>query len=381
MVKINTKLPLAKESIFAVMSNMAKEYSAINLSQGFPGFPIDNELISLVNKYMNKGFNQYAPMVGTYELREAISKMHFEGNGFEYSADTEITITSGATQGIFTTISSIVGEGDEVIVFEPAYDSYVPTIKLNGGKPVYISLKHPTYEINWQEVNKQITSKTKMIILNNPHNPTGAIFSEEDMIQLEKIVKGTNIVILSDEVYQHIVFDNHKHQSVIDYPNLRERSIIAGSFGKSLHATGWKIGYILAPEPLSKIFRSYHQWVVFAVNTPIQLAIAEYISKPERYLSIANYLQGKRDYFEKLIASTRFKSIPCNGTYFQLLDYSDLSDMPDVEYANWLTQEKKVASVPVSVFYHEKIDNKVLRFCFAKENEDLERAAEYLSKI
>ncbi len=381
MIKVNSKLSSSGESIFAVMSRMAQEHQAINLSQGFPGFPIDRTLIDLVHQYMTSGFNQYAPMIGVSVLREQISKMVVEAGAHEYHPDTEITITSGATEALFSSISSLVGENDEVIVFEPAYDSYVPAIEAAGGKPVYISLKHPTYEINWEDVKSRINSKTKMIILNNPHNPTGAVLNQQDIEALNKIVKGTNILILSDEVYQHIVFDNQIHQSLALFPELVERSIIIGSFGKSLHATGWKIGYVLAPENITKVIRSYHQWVVFTVNTPIQYAIADYLKVPERYLSIAKLLEQKRNLFLDLIKDTPFTAIPTQGTYFQILDYSAISEENDMKFAEWLTKEKKVASVPVSVFYHEKTDNKVLRFCFAKEDEELQKAAELLSQI
>lgn len=381
MIKINSKLKSSQESIFAVMSGMAKQHNAINLSQGFPGFDIDPVLIELVNKYMQNGFNQYAPMIGVPELRKTISSMHLNTSGFEYNIDSEVTITAGATQGIYSAISSIIGEGDEVIIFEPAYDSYVPTIKSNGGKPVYVSLEHPNYNINWTDVNKRISSKTKMIIINNPHNPTGSILNEDDLKMLSKIVKGSNIIILSDEVYQHIVFDGKKHCSVIDFPELRSRSIVVGSFGKSIHATGWKIGYVLAPDYITKEIRSLHQWVVFAVNTPIQHAIAEYIANPDNYLTIGSYLQKKRDFFLDVMKDTKFEAIPSNGTYFQLMSYSKISDLPDMQFAEWLTKEKKVASVPVSAFYHEKHDHKVIRFCFAKNNSELEQAAEFLKDL
>lgn len=381
MIKINSKLPSTSESIFAVMSRMAKEHGAINLSQGFPGYEIDPQLIKMVDQYMQKGLNQYAPMTGIPELRKAISKMHLDASGFEYDFETEITITSGATQGIYTAISSIISEGDEVIVFEPAYDSYVPTIKANGGKPVYISLEHPTYKIDWRDVNKRISSKTKMIIINNPHNPTGAVLTDQDLKELSKIVKGSNIIVLSDEVYQHIIYDGQTHCSVMNYPELRDRSIIAGSFGKSLHATGWKVGYILAPDFITKEFRSFHQWVVFAVNTPIQYAIAEYLEKPENYLEVGNFLQEKRDFFVDLMKDSKFKTIPSKGTYFQLMDYSEVSDMNDIDFTEWLCKEKKVATVPISVFYHEKTDHKVIRFCFAKDNSELEAAAKLLKAL
>ena len=381
MIKINSKLKSSQESIFAVMSRMAKENNAINLSQGFPGYPINEHLIALVNKYMQKGFNQYAPMIGVSELRGQISKMHLEASGYEYDMDSEITITAGATQGLYTAISSLVSEGDEVIVFEPAYDSYVPAIEANGGNPIYISLEHPDYKINWEEVNKRISSKTKMIIINNPHNPTGSVLENDDLKKLSKIVKGSNIIVLSDEVYQHIIYDGQAHCSVANYPELRSRSIITGSFGKSLHATGWKIGYVLAPKELTKEFRSFHQWIVFAVNTPIQYAIAEYISNAENYKHVSSFLQEKRDYFLNVMADSKFKVIPSKGTYFQLMDYSAISKDSDMKFTEWLCKEKKVATVPVSVFYHEKTDHHVVRFCFAKENDELKQAAELLTKI
>ncbi len=381
MIKVGSKLSSSGESIFAVMSKMAHEHNAINLSQGFPGYPIDPKLIELVHKYMKQGFNQYAPMIGVQELREQISRMYVEAGSHEYHPDTEVTITSGASEGLFSSISSLINEDDEVIVFEPAYDSYVPVIEANGGKPIYISLKHPTYEIDWEEVKRRINSKTKMIIINNPHNPTGAVLSKEDVEMLERIVKGSNILILSDEVYQHIIFDNKEHQSLANFPSLIERSIIVGSFGKSLHTTGWKMGYVVAPANITKVIRSYHQWVVFAVNTPMQYAIAEYIKEPERYLNIAKFLQEKRDLFLGLIKGSKFTALPTQGTYFQLLDYAAISDDSDVKFAEWMTKEKKIASVPISVFCHEKIDNKVLRFCFAKEDDELKKAAELLSKI
>ena len=381
MIKINSKLPSSKESIFAIMSKMAIDNNAINLSQGFPGYEIDNKLVSLVSKHMESGRNQYAPMAGVIELRKAISQMHLDSSNYKYNWNSEITITAGATQGIYTSISALIDEGDEVIIFEPAYDSYIPNIQLAGGKPVYITLEYPNYSINWEEVNKRISSKTKMIILNNPHNPTGAVLTKDDLKELSKIVKGSNIIILSDEVYQHIVFDEQKHCSVIDYPELIERSIIVGSFGKSLHATGWKIGYLLAPKAITKEIRAIHQWIVFAVNTPIQYAIAEYISNPENYNNIGRFLQEKRDLFLKLMKKSRFKAIPSKGTYFQLMDYSDISDKNDIEFSEWLAKEKKVAAIPVSVFYHEKKDHKIIRFCFAKDNDELEAAADLLCKI
>ncbi len=381
MININSKLPSSKESIFATMSRMAKEHNAINLSQGFPGYDIDPELIRLVNQYMQKGFNQYAPMIGLPELRTAVADMHEKAVAFRYHPDTEVTITAGGTQALYTAITALVNEGDEVIVFEPAYDSYVPAILAQGGKPIFVSMEFPKYQINWDEVSKRVTGKTKMMILNNPHNPTGAVLNETDIKALTKLLKGTNIVVLSDEVYQHITFDGKPHLSLASIPELRERTLIVGSFGKSLHATGWKIGYVLAPEYLSKHFRSLHQWVVFAVNTPIQYAIAEYIQIEQRYLGVSSFLQKKRDYFVSLMEQTKFKAIPSHGTYFQLMDYTAISNLGDVEFSQWLTKEHRVATIPVSVFYHEKTDHKVVRFCFAKEDAELEKAAELLKSL
>ena len=379
--KINSKLPNSGTSIFAVMSKMAKDYGAINLSQGFPGYPIDPELIQLVQKYMNEGFNQYAPMPGVLALREAISKMHFEASQTSYHPENEITITAGATQGLYTAISALINEGDEVIIFEPAYDSYVPAILANKGIPIQVQLKLPDYHIDWKEVNKLTNAQTKMIIINNPHNPTGAILSPKDIEELSKLVKNTNIIILSDEVYQHIVFDGKKHQSVAINEELVQRSIITGSFGKTLHATGWKCGYILAPKELTQIIRDLHQWIVFAVNTPIQYAIAEYLQTPKNYLQVAPFLEEKRNYFLELLKGSKFKFTPTAGTYFQLLDYSKVSNKSDIEFTEWLTKKKKVAAIPISVFYHEKTDNHIIRFCFAKEKEELEKAAELLQKL
>jgi methionine aminotransferase len=380
-LNITSKVPSSGTSIFAVMSKMAKDYNAINLSQGFPGYSIDPELIRLVQKYMNEGFNQYAPMPGVLELREAISQMHYNTSAVSYNPENEITITAGATQGLYSSISALISEGDEVIVFEPAYDSYVPVILANRGIPIQVQLKQPDYHIDWKEVNKLINAQTKMIIINNPHNPTGAVLNSSDIKELSKLVKGTNIIVLSDEVYQHIIFDNKKHMSLAEDKELAQHSIIIGSFGKTLHATGWKCGYILAPKAITQIIRELHQWVVFAVNTPIQYAIAEYLQKQERYLQVSHFLEEKRNYFLKLLKGSNFIFTPTQGTYFQLLNYNKISTKNDIEFTEWLTKEKKVAAIPVSVFYHEKTDHKVIRFCFAKENEELEKAAELLQKL
>jgi methionine aminotransferase len=380
-VSISSKLPQVPTSIFAIMSKMANDYDALNLSQGFPDFPVSEELIALVNKYMKAGLNQYAPMSGVLSLRGAISdKMKFL-YGASYNPESEITVTAGATQALFTAIMALVKEGDEVIVFTPAYDSYAPAIELSGGKPIFIQLESPNYNINWELVKKVMNSKTRMIIINSPHNPTGSILEKEDMIALEKITRDNDIIILSDEVYEHIIFDDHKHQSVSKFPELAKRSLIVGSFGKTFHATGWKVGYCVAPEYLMKEFRKIHQFNVFSVNTPIQYAIAEYMQDKENYVQISNMYQKKRDLFLESIKGSRFKPLKCSGTYFQLLDYSKITKSADVRYAEKLTKENKIASIPVSVFYSAAVDNKVLRFCFAKTDETIIKAAEILKSI
>lgn len=378
---INTKFPGVGTSIFAVMSKMAAEHNAINLSQGFPDFNCSPQLIKLVEKYMKQGYNQYAPMEGIMPLRERIVEKTEEIYSKKYNPVTEVTITSGATEALFSAITAFVREGDEVIVFEPAYDSYVPAITMNGGRPIYIQLKHPYYSIDWDVVQRSITSRTRMIILNSPHNPTGAIFSSGDLEKLKKITANSNIIILSDEVYEHIIFDGYEHQSVARFPQLAERSIIISSFGKTYHTTGWKLGYCLAPEELMKEFRKVHQFVVFAVNTPAQYAVSEYLKYKDDYLQLGAFYQEKRDYFLKLISGTKFTVRPSCGTYFQLLGYEKITNEKDNDFAERLTKEFGVASIPVSVFYHEKRQNNVLRFCFAKSNETLEKAAERLLKL
>jgi len=378
---ITSKLPKIGTSIFAVMSQMANDFNAINLSQGFPDFPISEKIIELVNTYMKKGYNQYAPMPGILALRQAISEKVNDIYKIKYNPESEITITAGATQGIYTAISALVKEEDEVIVFEPAYDSYVPAIKLNGGIPISIKMKEPDYKIDWNEVKKTITHRTKLIIINSPHNPTGAVLREDDMKNLEKITNNTDIIILSDEVYEHIIFDDIRHESICYHPRLRERSFVLFSFGKTFHATGWKMGYCLAPENLMKEFRKAHQFVVFACNTPIQYAIADFLTDKENYIHISSFYQEKRDYFLKLLQGSKFTPITSHGTYFQLLNYSKISDEKEMLFATRLTKEYGVASIPVSAFYNKEVNNNVLRFCFAKSNETLEKAAEKLCKI
>jgi methionine aminotransferase len=378
---ISSKLPQVGTTIFSVMSQLAVAENAINLSQGFPDFLVDEKLISLVSEQMKSGFNQYAPMQGDLGLREQISNKTEALYGLAYDPDTEITVTAGGTQAIFTAITAFIREGDEVLVFTPAYDCYLPAIELTGANPVFMELHAPSFKVDWEEVKKLINHRTKMIIINSPHNPTGTIWSEGDMSSLEKLTQGTDIIVLSDEVYQHIVFDGEKHQSVARFPDLAQRSFLIGSFGKTFHITGWKVGFAMAPKELMKEFNKVHQFVVFAVNHPVQRALAEYLKTPEHYLGVSNMYQAKRDLFVEALSSSRFKIVPAQGTYFQLLDFTDITDQKDVEFAKQLTKLNKVASIPISVFYQNQSTDSVLRFCFAKQDETLLRAAEILCQI
>lgn len=376
-----SKLPDVGTTIFTVMSNLAHQHNAINLSQGFPGFPIDPRLTTLVNEAMLAGHNQYAPMAGVPSLREAIANKLHGMYGCEYSPEDEITITSGGTQALYTAIAALLGEGDEVVIFTPAYDSYTPAVKLHGASPIYVQLQAPNYTIPWDEVKKLVSRKTKMIIINSPHNPTGTLLSRNDLLELEKIVSGSDVVILSDEVYEHIVMDGERHVSCCEIEGLRERTIAVFSFGKTLHATGWKLGYAVAPKELMHEFRKVHQFNVFSANNPMQHAIAKYISDESTYSNLGSFFQEKRDFFLERLKGSRFEWIPTKGTYFQLLNYGGISQDSDVEIAKEWTEKHKVASIPISVFYHAKLDQKMLRFCFAKENEELERAADILRQI
>ncbi|MBD99294.1 MAG: methionine aminotransferase [Verrucomicrobia bacterium] len=378
---LRSKLPKVGTTIFTVMSGLAAKENALNLSQGFPDFNCSDELIELVHQAMRQGHNQYAPMPGVMALREQIAFKTASLYGTQYDPEKEITVTAGATQAIFTAIAACVDEDDEVLIFTPAYDCYEPAIELVGGKPVYVQLKTPDYCIDWEEVKKMINRKTKMIILNSPHNPTGSVLSKDDFIQLEKIVHNSNIILLSDEVYEHIVFDGKSHQSIACFPELAKRSFIVSSFGKTYHTTGWKVGYCLAPADLMLEFRKTHQYNVFTVNSAAQYAYAEFLKKEDEFLGLNYFYQEKRDLFQSLIKGSRFKLSNTAGTYFQLLDYSTISDEKDTDFAVRLTKEHKIASIPVSVFYNKAIDNKVLRFCFAKENHTLEEAAAILQKI
>jgi len=363
------------------MSKLAQECNAINLSQGFPDFNCPEELIELVNKYMRAGHNQYAPMAGLMQLREVIATKTEALYSAKYDPETEITITAGATQAIYTAIAATIKEDDEVILFEPAYDCYQPAIELNGGKAIYLQLKFPGYTIDWEEVKKVISHRTKMIIINTPHNPTGSIITASDMAKLERLTKNTGIVIVSDEVYEHIIFDGYEHQSVARFPGLAERSFIISSFGKTFHATGWKIGYCIAPGNLMAEFRKVHQFLVFSCNTPVQWALTDFLKNKKNYDELENFYQEKRDYFRQLLKGSKFTLVPALGTYFQLLKYTKISDEKDTDFAIRLTKKFGIASVPISVFYHKAVDNKVLRFCFAKKEETLEKAAEILCKI
>lgn len=378
---LQPKLPHVGTTIFAVMSQLANEHNAINLSQGFPDFPVSEQLIDLVHSYMRKGYNQYAPMTGIQPLREAICRKIESAYGAVYHPEKEINITSGATQAIYTAIAAVINPGDEVILFTPAYDSYAPAVEIHGARSVCSKLKAPDYSIDWDEVRSLITKRTRMIVINSPHNPTGSILSADDMLQLERLIRGTDIIILSDEVYEHIIFDNQEHQSLTRFPALAERSFVTFSFGKTFHSTGWKLGYCLGPENLMQEFRSIHQFLVYCCNTPVQFAIAEFLQDKENYLNISAMYQRKRDYFLDRIRSSRFKIIPASGSYFQLLDYSEITDVKDTDFAVQLTKEDGIASIPVSVFYLDGEDNKVLRFCFAKREETLEQAAEILCRI
>ncbi len=375
------KLPGAKTTIFTQMSALANEYNAINLSQGFPNFDVSPQLIDLVNQAMRQGHNQYAPMQGVLQLREEVSKAFNANYGQYYDPEAEITITAGATQAIYTAITTIINDGDEAIVVEPAFDIYVPDIKINGGVPKILKLKGEDYHIDWRELQQLITRNTKLIIINSPHNPTSTVLSAEDMQQLDKITRNTDIMVLSDEVYEHIIFDAFKHQSVAAFPELAKRSFIIGSFGKTFHVTGWKTGFCLAPAKLMVEFRKIHQNVVFAGNRPMQTALADYMHNPENYKHIGEMYSQKRDYFLQLMKKSRFTPIPSKGTYFQLFKYDKISDESELDFAVRLTKEFGVAAIPLSYFYSDKSDNKVLRFCFAKTDETLEKAAEILCQI
>ena len=380
MIK-DSKLPNVVTTIFTVMSALATKHSALNLSQGFPNFKSDQKLIDLVYNAMNSGYNQYAPMAGSPQLRNAISKKFESLYNSSYHPETEITVTAGATQAIFTIISAFIKPNDEVIIFRPAYDCYEPAIELNGGKTISIQLKAPFYKVDWTEVKQKINTNTKMVIINTPQNPSGNVFTKEDMLQLQNLLKGTDIILLSDEVYEHIIFDGETHQSVCLFPDLKNRSFVVASFGKTFHNTGWKMGYCCAPKDLMDEFKKVHQFNVFCVNHPMQKGLADYLEEPNHYLELPEFYQQKRDLFLSLIKESRFTYIPSKGTYFQVLDYSKITNENDMDFAERLTIDHKIASIPMSVFNEHGLDQNVLRFCFAKTDDTLKKAAEILNQI
>jgi methionine aminotransferase len=380
-MKHDSKLPNVGTTIFTVMSALAAKHNAINLSQGFPNFKSDQKLIDLVSKAMNSGYNQYAPMAGSMELRQAISKKFEILYNTSYNPETEITITAGATQAIFTAISAFIKPNDEVLIFRPVYDCYEPTVELNGGKTISIQLKAPYYKVDWSEVKQKINKNTKMVIINTPQNPSGSVFTKDDMIQLQTLLKDTDIILLSDEVYEHLIFDYETHQSACLFLDLKNRSFVVASFGKIFHNTGWKMGYCCAPKDLMSEFQKVHQFNVFCVNHPIQIALAEYLQEPSHYLELSEFFQKKRDLFLSLIKDSKFTFQPSKGTYFQVLDYSSITDEQDVDFVKRLTIEHGLASIPMSVFNEHGLDQKVLRFCFAKTDETLKKAADILNQI
>ncbi|MBU9620354.1 pyridoxal phosphate-dependent aminotransferase [Burkholderia multivorans] len=376
-----SRLPNVGTTIFTVMSALAAEKGAVNLGQGFPDFDCDPRIVDAVAAAMRSGHNQYPPMAGVAPLREAIADKIAQLYGRRYDASTEITVTAGATPALLTAILCAVHPGDEVIVVEPTYDSYLPSIELAGGKPVFVTLEAPDYTITFDRLAAAITPNTRMILINTPHNPTGTVWREADMRKLEDIVRGTNVLILSDEVYEHMVYDGERHESVARYPELAARSFIVSSFGKTYHVTGWKVGYVAAPAALTAEFRKVHQFNVFTVNTPMQIGLADYLRDPAPYLTLAGFYQNKRDFFRAGLERTRFKLLPCSGTYFQCVDYSAISDLPEAEFSKWLTSEIGVAAIPVSAFYHEPHESGVVRFCFAKQESTLATALERLARL
>jgi methionine transaminase len=378
---IHSKQPNAGTTIFTVMSVLAQQHNAINLGQGFPDFMMDEELIALVNTAMKNGYNQYVHMNGILPLRESIAEKIFDLYNRNINADSEITITPGGTYAIYTALTTILQPGDEVIVFEPAYDCYIPTIEINGAIPVIIEMEHPNYAIDWEIVKTKITAKTKAIIINTPHNPTGKVLSSVDIEQLKAVVRNTNIFIIADEVYEHLIFDGKQHESMLRHSELFERSFICYSFGKTYNCTGWKVGYCVAPATIMAEFRKIHQFNSFSTNNTVQFALATFLKQKEKYLQLAGFIQNKRDYFASLMLQTKFKALPSYGSYFQLYSYESISNENEKDFAIQLTQQQKVTAIPVSVFYKNNTDNKVLRFCFAKKESTLEEAVNRLVKL
>ncbi|MBF0597862.1 methionine aminotransferase [Faecalibacter rhinopitheci] len=378
---MNSKLPHLETTIFTVMSKLANQHQAINLAQGFPDFDPHSSLIESLNYYSYQNYNQYAPMIGVEKLRNFISEKTERFHHTIYHPEQEITITNGASQAIFTAIAAVIEKGDEVIIFEPAYDLYKPAVEMFGGIVKPIQLTYPDYNIDYESLKSKVTSQTKLIIFNNPNNPSGKIFKAEDLVQIEAILKDKNCYIISDEVYEHMTFDAYEHQSFARIPSLKDRTFITASFGKLCHVTGWKVGYVLAGKELMNEFRKVHQYNVFSVHTPSQYAIADYLDDENNYLELNNFFQEKRDYFTKGLSSTKFELIPAEGTYFVSASFKNYSELSDREFAKKLTIENKVATIPFSAFYHDTFDEKVIRFCFAKQKETLDSALEKLNKL
>ena len=378
---IVSRLPAVGTTIFTIMSRLAQECGAINLSPGFPDFSAEDVLFERVAHWMRAGHNQYAPMAGVPTLRAAIVAKVEALYGAAYDPEHEVTVTAGATQALFTAVAALVHPGDEVIVFEPVYDSYVPAIELQGGVVRRACLSAPDYRPDWQAVRALVTPRTRMIMINTPHNPTGTVWTAADLAELAAITRGTGIVVVADEVYEHIVFDGQLHQSVARVPELADRSVIVSSFGKTYHVTGWKVGYVLAPRALMAEFRKVHQFNVFTVNTPVQLALADYMGDASRHLGLAAFYQGKRDFFRAGLAATRFELLPCAGTYFQTVRYAAISDQADTAFVDWLTREVGVAAIPLSAFFGDGRDERVIRFCFAKREDTLAAAFERLQRF
>ena len=381
MPSVISKLPRVGTTIFTVMSSLAKEYDAVNLGQGFPDFAMNEALIAKVNEAMLKGHNQYTHMNGYLPLREVLAEKAGDLYGAAINPDTEITVTPGGTYAIYTALTSVLRPGDEVIIFQPGYDSYIPNVVINGATPVLIPLCYPDYSIDWEAVRKAVSSRTRMIMLNSPHNPTGAILRQEDIESLRAIVKGTDIFILSDEVYEHVIFDEIPHLSMLRYPDLLERSFVCFSFGKIYHCTGWKIGYCVAPAAAMAEFRKVHQFNCFSADTPKQVALASFLKQKDQYQSLGNFIQQKRDYFLQLMKDTTFKMHNSYGSYFILGSYGHFSNETEKDIAIRITKDYGVATIPVSAFYQIPTDNKVLRFCFCKKDETLEKAVERLRRV
>ena len=382
MPRFISKLPNTGTTIFTTMSNLANEYKALNLSQGFPSFNCHPDLQQLVAQNIQKGNNQYATMPGVLELRMALSEKYTSQFGITYNPESEITITAGATEALYCAFATFVNIGDEVIVIEPCYDLYVPSIEIHGGIPVFYTLSpENNYKIDWEAFKKLITNKTRAIVVNTPQNPNGSIFSQQDLNDLAEIVRDTNIIVVSDEAYEHIIFDGNEHWSLMRHPELKERTLVCGSFGKTYHTTGWKIGFCLSNPKLTAEFRKIHQWINFSINTPIQFAYAEFLKTPSHYLELPHFYQQKKDIFIESVKNSRLEILPSQGSFFQSLCYKNISDENDFDYAVRLTKEIGVASIPLSVFYHQKNDHKILRFCFAKSEEILIEAGKRLSLL